>query len=400
MKQNAPKRKAAKYWMIAPMETSSPAKLFEDAWKYDSQHGTIAVGWCCNTATLQDVSQFGNLQEFQTEVKKAKLGWGPVVPKTIWDFHRNIQVDDIVIARRGFNKVLGIGIITKTAYYDLAKGEERIGVSSPATEKQRGYIKPRFVEVFWAITGRFLVRLEPRPNRIVQEITNTQYQKVRGLLEGIGDAQYQDIHEAVRIDKEEGALLHQPKYKQNRIEGSKPNYYIGIDLGATNSVMAWGSINPQTDQLETKIVPINMMLEYNAMQKKELLPSCVYFQAGQPPNVGEYAKKMLQRQPDRVIKSIKKEIGTQKEFNLDNVTYSATEILAQILKHLAAGAKSHFGFIPDDTIITIPTYFDFNMRTATVEAARLAGFQTTKRASSILLAETPGHFTKPHQPRK
>ena len=35
-------------------------------------------------------------------------------------------------------------------------------------------------------------------------------------------------------------------------QSDRRNYYIGIDLGTTNSVMAWGSLNPQTNQLETK----------------------------------------------------------------------------------------------------------------------------------------------------
>ncbi|MDE0018874.1 MAG: Hsp70 family protein [Candidatus Poribacteria bacterium] len=369
---------------------TKPAELFETAWKYDRQHGTIAIGWGCDSTVLQNISAFANIQDLADELKKVQLHRDTIDPKTIWDFHCNIQVGDIVIARHGVNTILGIGTVTKTAYYDLTKGEKRVGVSSPVPEKQKEYIKSRFIEVFWVITGRFSVRLEPRPSRMVQEITRAQYQKACDLLEGVGDGEYQDIREAIGIDTETMSTVHQPKPKQDRIEISKPNYYIGIDLGTTNSVMAWGSINRQTEQLEPKIVPINMMIEHNAMQKKELLPSCVYFETGQPPNVGEYAKKMLQRQPDRVVKSIKPEIGSRKQFNFDNVDYSPIEVSAQILRHLAASAKSHFGFIPDETIITVPAYFDSNMRTATIKAAELAGFRTKEddgRSRSILLPE-------------
>ncbi|MDE0086485.1 MAG: Hsp70 family protein [Candidatus Poribacteria bacterium] len=169
----------------------------------------------------------------------------------------------------------------------------------------------------------------------------------------------------------------------------KRNYYIGIDLGTTNSVMAWGSLNPQTNQLETKIVEVRMMIERGGTGKKELLPSCVYFKEGGPPIVGEYAKTMIGR-TNRVVKSIKSEIGTQTAFDFDGSIYNPAVISSQILKHLASSAESLFGFIPDDVVITVPASFDSDMREATIEAARLAGFRTQEDDGSprnILLDE-------------
>ena len=91
--------------------------------------------------------------------------------------------------------------------------------------------------------------------------------------------------------------------KSNR-QSDRRNYYIGIDLGTTNSVMAWGTLNPQTNQLETKIVEVKMIIERGGTGKKELLPSCVYFKEGGSPIVGEYAKTMIGR-TNRAVKSIK-----------------------------------------------------------------------------------------------
>ena len=176
--------------------------------------------------------------------------------------------------------------------------------------------------------------------------------------------------------------------KSNR-QSDQPNYYIGIDLGTTNSVMGWGTLNPQTNQLETKVVDIKMMMERGGTGRKELLPSCVYFKEGGPPIVGEYAKTMIGR-TNRVVKSIKSEMGTPTEFDFDSSTYNPAEISSQILKHLAASAESLFRFIPDDVVITVPASFDSDMREATIEAARLAGFRTQEDAGSprnILLDE-------------
>ena len=176
--------------------------------------------------------------------------------------------------------------------------------------------------------------------------------------------------------------------KSNR-QSDRRNYYIGIDLGTTNSVMAWGSLNPQTNQLETKIVEVRMMIERGGTGKKELLPSCVYFKEGSTPIVGEYAKTMIGR-TNRVVKSIKSEIGTQTAFDFDGSIYNPAVISSQILRHLAASAESLFGFVPDDVVITVPASFDSDMREATIEAAKLAGFRTQEDDGSprdILLDE-------------
>ena len=176
--------------------------------------------------------------------------------------------------------------------------------------------------------------------------------------------------------------------KLNR-QPDQRNYYIGIDLGTTNSVMGWGTLNPQTNQLDTKIVEITMMIERGGIGKKALLPSCVYFKEDGPPIVGEYAKTMIGR-TNRVVKSIKSEMGTQTPFDFDGNTYDPAVISSQILKHLALSAKSLFNFIPDDVVITVPASFDSDMREATIEAARLAGFRTEEDDGSprdILLDE-------------
>ena len=177
--------------------------------------------------------------------------------------------------------------------------------------------------------------------------------------------------------------------QKSKRQSDQPNYYIGIDLGTTNSVMAWGALNPRTNLLETKIVEVKMMIERGGTGKKELLPSCVYFKEGNPPIVGEYAKTMIGR-TNRIVKSIKSEMGTPTAFDFDGSTYNPAVISSHILKHLAASAESLFGFVPDDVVITVPASFDSDMREATIEAARLAGFRTQEDDGSprdILLDE-------------
>ena len=171
---------------------------------------------------------------------------------------------------------------------------------------------------------------------------------------------------------------------------SKKNYYLGIDLGTTNSLIAWGRIDPRTNQIETKTIDINMMIAGGGMGRSNLLPSFVYFKEKSVPIIGAYAKDMQGRQPDRVVKSVKSLMGITKALEFDGKKYTPAEISALILKHMVHSAGSFFGFVPDDVVIAVPASFDSDMRNATIEAARLAGFKIQEDDGSprnILLSE-------------
>jgi len=46
---------------------------------------------------------------------------------TLWRFYNDIVPGDIIIARRGTKKVVGIGLVTGPAFHDEQKGRERVG---------------------------------------------------------------------------------------------------------------------------------------------------------------------------------------------------------------------------------------------------------------------------------
>ena len=158
----------------------------------------------------------------------------------------------------------------------------------------------------------------------------------------------------------------------------KADYYLGIDLGTTNSIMSWGAINPHREELDTQIINIPMKIESGGLGNKELLPSFVYFDERTSPTVGEYAKTMIGRQTGRVVRSVKSHMGTQKGFHFDGETYDPAQISSMILKQLASGAQK-IGIIPEreQVVITVPASFDSDQRSATIKAAELAGFQVT-----------------------
>jgi len=112
-----------KYWVIAPYD-SIKTKIFERVWEYDLKNGTIAIGW----KDLGDVSQMkskGELRQKYMEVYGDEKNLTRDC-NSIWSFYNEISLGDVIIARRGTKKIIGIGTVTRTPFYDEEKGKERV----------------------------------------------------------------------------------------------------------------------------------------------------------------------------------------------------------------------------------------------------------------------------------
>jgi molecular chaperone DnaK len=99
---------------------------------------------------------------------------------------------------------------------------------------------------------------------------------------------------------------------------------VGIDLGTTNSVVA------VLEGGEPVVIP-------NA-EGSRTTPSVVGFSKNGEILVGEVAKRQAITNPDRTIRSIKREMGTPWSQELDGKEWTAQEISAQILSKLKRDA--------------------------------------------------------------
>ena len=80
--------------------------------------------------------------------------------------------------------------------------------------------------------------------------------------------------------------------------------YIGIDLGTTNSAIAWG--HTDSGRIKPEIIEISRQVdEIGQMREEILLPSCAYFPRPNSSIVGNHAKSMIQVEPGSVAKSMK-----------------------------------------------------------------------------------------------
>jgi molecular chaperone DnaK len=139
---------------------------------------------------------------------------------------------------------------------------------------------------------------------------------------------------------------------------------VGIDLGTTNSVVS------VLEGGEPTVIP-------NA-EGARTTPSVVAFSKSGEILVGEVAKRQAITNPDRTIRSIKREMGTDHSTDIDGKKWSPQEISARILAKLRTDAESYLGDQVTEAVITVPAYFDDAQRQATKEAGQIAGLEVLR----------------------
>ncbi len=139
---------------------------------------------------------------------------------------------------------------------------------------------------------------------------------------------------------------------------------VGIDLGTTNSVVS------AMEAGEPTVIP-------NA-EGSRTTPSVVAFSKTGEVLVGEVAKRQAITNPDRTVRSVKRHMGTDWSIEIDGKKYTAQEISARILQKLKRDAEAYLGDTVNQSVITVPAYFDDAQRQATKEAGEIAGLEVLR----------------------
>jgi len=139
---------------------------------------------------------------------------------------------------------------------------------------------------------------------------------------------------------------------------------VGIDLGTTNSCVS------VLEGGEPTVVA-------NA-EGSRTTPSIVAFARNGEVLVGEVAKRQAVTNPDRTIRSVKREVGTNWSVDIDGKKYTPQEISARVLMKLKRDSEAYLGETVTDAVITVPAYFNDAQRQATKEAGEIAGFNVLR----------------------
>lgn len=139
-------------------------------------------------------------------------------------------------------------------------------------------------------------------------------------------------------------------------------YYIGIDLGTTNSAIC---------SYDGKNVRI-----WKSPEQNDVTPSAIYVDKRGNKYYGSKAYNQAPYNPNNSATLFKRFMGTSTkiEFEASNLTLTPEECSAEILKVL-------YGYLPEEirndpetaTVITVPAAFNQMKKDATLQAAKLAG---------------------------
>ena len=139
---------------------------------------------------------------------------------------------------------------------------------------------------------------------------------------------------------------------------------FGIDLGTSNSLIAW-----LKDGIPTAIANVHGSV---------LTPSAVSVDSDGSLLVGATARERLVTHPKRSAASFKRLMGSGQKLTLAGASYRPEDLSALVLRALKADAEQATGEKVEEVIISVPAYFNDQQRKATRLAGELAGLKVLR----------------------
>lgn len=187
-------------------------------------------------------------------------------------------------------------------------------------------------------------------------------------------------------------------------------YVVGIDLGTTNSALAYAPLVAEEPRIE--MLPITQLVSPGTIERRSLLPSFLYLASphetqggaldlpwavGRTFAVGQFARGQAAEVPERTIGAAKSWLCYSRVDRREPILpwgapvevpkLSPVEVAQRYLEHLADAWEASFPDAPlgeQSVVLTVPASFDAAARELTREAALAAGLP-----EDLVLLEEP-----------
>ncbi|MEY3368329.1 MAG: hypothetical protein RI973_1484 [Bacteroidota bacterium] len=176
--------------------------------------------------------------------------------------------------------------------------------------------------------------------------------------------------------------------KEGNVAQPNQDVIIGIDLGTTNSLVAWVKDGKPT-------------VIKDKQDKYALVPSIIHFTPEGTTLTGDQARSKLIEDPSHTIYSVKRLMGKsykdvqefERHFGYQIIDedseslvkirvhdrfYTPIELSAEILKTLRKRVEEELGAPVSRAVVTVPAYFNDAQRQATRDAGKLAGLDVLR----------------------
>ena len=150
-----------RYWIIAPHAND---ELYDAVWRFDLANNCISIGW----TTLGDLSAIDR-EELARRVAATYPENSPrshsLITEMVWSFCHEIQVGDVIVARRGLSIISAVGNVTEGYSFTPDR--------NPAVDH------PQFIQVNWKDSPRGKQLPEPKFTRpTVKEKTEEEVAEI------------------------------------------------------------------------------------------------------------------------------------------------------------------------------------------------------------------------------
>lgn len=139
---------------------------------------------------------------------------------------------------------------------------------------------------------------------------------------------------------------------------------LGIDLGTTRTAVAH-LLGGEPEIIENS-------------GGNEVTQSVVQIEDGGNVVVGSEAKRAAAMNPNKTVREIKREMGSEHKLSVNGQNYTPEQLSAIILDKVVNDAEDQTEREIDDVVITIPAYFGENERAATINAGKIAGLNVKR----------------------
>ncbi|MDA8107204.1 MAG: Hsp70 family protein [Betaproteobacteria bacterium] len=143
---------------------------------------------------------------------------------------------------------------------------------------------------------------------------------------------------------------------------------IGIDLGTSNSaaaVLRGGR-------------PVLIPSAEGISLGGKAFPSYVALTADGQMLIGEPARRQASANPEGTATAFKRLMGTRRKVRLRDREFTPEQLAAFLLQKIKRDAEAFLGEAVKDAVVTVPAYFDDNQRSATKDAASIAGLNVLR----------------------
>jgi len=143
---------------------------------------------------------------------------------------------------------------------------------------------------------------------------------------------------------------------------------IGIDLGTSNSaaaVLRGGR-------------PVLIPSAEGVSLGGKAFPSYVAITADGQMLIGEPARRQAAANPEGTATAFKRRMGTRDRIRLRDKEFSPEQLSAFLLQKIKRDAEAFLGEPVAKAVVTVPAYFDDNQRSATKDAAGIAGLEVVR----------------------